>query len=117
MSTLNIYNLPDLLDEFYKTYANDFGIYLNLVHGPIHYNISKFPPDIREKVIARLEQIPKEYENIWWHYLPGIINFIKGGEYKEDVWNKLKATTKKHDNYRKQDFAETFPEFAKIIGI
>jgi MoaA/NifB/PqqE/SkfB family radical SAM enzyme len=116
MSTMNIYNLPELLDEFYKTYANDFGIYINLVHGPIHYNISKFPLDIREKVIERLEQIPKEYENIWWHYLPGIINFIKSGEYEENVWNKFIATTIIHDNYRNQDFKKTFPAFAKIIG-
>ena len=116
ISTMNIYNLPDLLDEFYKTYANDFGIYINLVHGPVHYNISKFPIDIREKVIERLEQIPKEYTHIWSDYLPGIINFIKSGVYEEDVWKKFMSTTIIHDVYRKQDFRKTFPAFAKIIG-
>ena len=40
LSTLNIYYLPEILDEYYANYS-DIGLYLNLVHGPIWYNISK----------------------------------------------------------------------------
>lgn len=116
LSTLNIYDLPVLLDEFYKTYAPDYGIYLNLVHGPIWYNISKLSPEAKEKVLERLESIPKEYEQIWLYYLPGIINFIKNGNFETNVWNDFIEKTKIHDNYRNQNFSETFPEYAKVIG-
>jgi MoaA/NifB/PqqE/SkfB family radical SAM enzyme len=116
LSTLNIYSLPELLDEFYKTYVDDFGIYLNLVHGPIHFNISKIHPDIRLKVIERLESIPKEYQTIWWHYLPGIINFINGGTFDLKIWGQFKNAVSKHDDYRNQNYAEVFPDFAEILG-
>lgn len=117
LSTMSIYNLPNLLDEFYNVYANDFGIYLNLVHGPIHFNISKLPPEVRDIIITRLEQTPKNYEQVWWHYLPGIINFIKNGTYDETVWEAFKTAIKTHDDYRGQSFANTFPDYAKIIGL
>lgn len=116
LSTMSIYNLPDLLEHFYAHYGNDFGIYLNLVHGPIHFNISKLPPDIKKAVVDRLETIP-EVGYVWDHYLPGIINFIKDGNYDESVWEAFKTTIKTHDDYRGQSFAKTFPEYAKIIGI
>lgn len=117
LSTMSIYNLPDLLEHFFKVYGDDFGIYLNLVHGPIHFNISKMPPEIRRVVVERLETIPKDVGHVWYHYLPGIINFINDGQYEESVWEALKTTLKTHDDYRGQSFSATFPEYAKIIGI
>lgn len=117
LSTMNIYNLSTLLDEFYKVYYPDFGIYLNLVHGPIYFNISKMPEDVKGMVIEKLETLSKDYSDIWHHYLPGIINFIKNGDYEEKVWNEFKFKIKTHDIYRKQDFTSTFPEMAKIVGI
>ena len=116
LSTMNIYDLPNILDEFYKVYANDFGIYLNLVHGPIWFNISKLEPAVKEIVLERLEAIPKEYQQVWWHYLPGIINFIKNGEYDESVWKDFKYKLITHDDYRGHNFATYFPEYAKIVG-
>lgn len=114
LSTINIYDLPEILDEYYKNYT-DFGMYLNLVHGPIHYNISKLPMYVRDKVIERLENVPKEYESVWYQ-LPGIINFMKNGTYDEKIWGDFNRLIKKHDDYRKQDFASTFPEYNKVIG-
>ena len=116
LSTLNIYDLPELLDEFYKTYSPDFGIYLNLVHGPIYYNISKLPNNIKTKVIENLENISQEYSDLWYHYLPGIINFIKNGNPDDQVWNLFKSTTILHDDYRNQKFEDIFPEYARIIN-
>ena len=114
LSTINIYDLPEILDEYYKNYT-DFGMYLNLVHGPIHYNISKLPDYVKDKVIERLEKIPTEYENVWYQ-LPGIINFMKNGTYDEKIWEDFSRLIKKHDDYRKQDFSITFPEYSKVIG-
>lgn len=117
LSTLNIYSLPELLDGFYKDFSDDFGIYLNLVHGPRHFNISTMPSNIKKQVVEKLESIPKEYENVWWHYLPGIINFINSGQFDLMTWKNFIDTVSLHDNYRNQQYSQTFPEFAKLIGL
>lgn len=115
LSNMNIYYLPELLDVFFKDFAH-FGIYLNLVHGPKHFNISYMPDDVKEKVIEKLEAVPKEYQ-VWQNYLPGVINFIKTGTHNPLHWNNFKETIKVHDKYREQDFSKTFPEFAAIVGM
>jgi hypothetical protein len=61
-----------------------------------------------------LLSIPDSHQVSW--YLKGIINFLETGTENQDVWNKFIETTKTHDRYRNQNFAEVFPEFAKIIG-
>ena len=113
LSTINIYYLPEIIEEYYKSFQ-DFGIYLNLVHGPIHFNISKLPTDVKQSVIAKLETIPKEYTNVWYQ-LPGIIGFIQNGNYEESVWKTFSSTVLKHDGYRNQDFTKTFKEYNDII--
>jgi MoaA/NifB/PqqE/SkfB family radical SAM enzyme len=114
LSTLNIYYLPEILDEYYTNW-NDFGFYLNLVHGPKHYNISIMPDDVKEKVLEKLETISKTYSQAW-HHLPGIIGFIKNGTFNKAVWDEFKQYVKRHDDYRKQNFYKTFQEYASIVG-
>jgi len=114
ISNMNIFYLPELLDTFYKEF-NHFGIYLNLVHGPKYFNISYMPDDVKEKLIAKLEAIDKDYI-VWQNFLPGVINFIKVGKYDPYHWNKFKEKIKIHDDYRGQNFTKTFPEWAEIIG-
>lgn len=113
LSTINIFTLPETVDEYYKNYS-DFGVYLNLVHGPIHFNISKLPDTLKDSVIEKLKSIPEEYYSIH-QQLPGIIGFIQNGKYDESVWNEFLETIKKHDTYRNQNFFETFNEYAAYI--
>ena len=109
LSSLNIYYLPEVIEEYYKNY-NDFGMYLNLVHGPQHFNVGKMPDSIKEEVISHLETIPKEYEQLWYQ-LPGIIGFIRNGTHNPDLWKTLGHLIVKHDGYREQDFKEIFRDF------
>jgi MoaA/NifB/PqqE/SkfB family radical SAM enzyme len=113
LSTINVYYLPEILDEYHENFQ-DFGCYLNLVHGPIYFNISKLPPAVRTHVIDRLEKISRDYKDVWYH-LPGIIGFIQNGTYEDSVWKKFLSTVVKHDQYRSQDFAKTFKEYNDII--
>ena len=113
LSSINIYNLPEVIEEYYKNYA-DFGIYLNLVHGPIHFNISKLPDNVKTVVIEKLKSIPQQYSSVQYQ-LPGIIGFIQNGTYEESVWNQFLNIIKKHDAYRNQDFFKTFSEYGTYI--
>jgi MoaA/NifB/PqqE/SkfB family radical SAM enzyme len=117
LSTLNISGLPRLLEEHSK-YFKSFGPYLNLVHGPRHYNLTELPEEIKPYVIDLLTNIPKEHTDSYMHeyHIPGIINYIKNGKPNPAEWEKFKQTTKTHDTYRKQNFSDVFPEYAKVIG-
>jgi MoaA/NifB/PqqE/SkfB family radical SAM enzyme len=117
LSSLNIYSLPDILEEHSKNFK-DFGPYLNLVHGPIWYNLNQLPDDVKEKVITRLESIPQSSVDhyMYNYHLPGVVNYIKQGKSNKDNWKQFMEHTKTHDEYRKQSFSEVYPEYAKIIG-
>lgn len=114
LSTLNIFLLPEILTEHQKSFKN-FGCYLNLVHTPKHFNISFIPDIYKPAIVSRLEHaqnlFPKFREDI-----EGIKGFILTG--KEDIaqWDKFLEIVRKHDIYRKQNYAEVFPFFAKLIN-
>ncbi len=113
LSSLNIYNLPETLEEYYSNFK-DFGVYLNLVHGPKYFNIATLHPEVKEKVIEKLKTIPETYTQVW-HQLPGIIGFIQNGTYDKKLWKEFISVVEKHDSYRNQDFYETFRDYGKII--
>lgn len=113
LSTLNIYSLDEILEEYQNSYT-EFGMYLNLVHRPSHFNISNLPTGIKEEVLAKLESIDKKHTQAWTQ-LPGIISFIKNGHPSRDQWKKFKQTVRVHDQYRNQNFYSTFPKFTEVI--
>lgn len=119
LSNLNVYYLPEIVEEYYKNYK-DFGCFLNLVHAPRHFNISIMPEEVKQQVISRLKTIPKPLnseEDSIWRQLPGIIGFIENGTPDTVLWNTFLEEIKIHDEYRKQDYTQVFPEFSKIIGL
>jgi organic radical activating enzyme len=117
LSNLNISGLPRLLEEHYKNFKS-FGPYLNLVHGPIYFNLSKMPDHVKDYVIPLLESIPKEHVDSYMydHHIPGIIQYIKNGTPDIDLWYQFKRKIATHDKYRNQNFSDIFPEYAKVIG-
>jgi len=115
LSTINIFYLKEILDFYYANYAKDFGLYLNLVHGPKHFNISTLPEDIKEFVLNEINSIPENYESAK-HQIPGIAGFIENGVSDIVNWNLFSHHIKKHDEYRKQNFSQTFPEYHKILN-
>ena len=112
LSTLNIYYLDEIIDYFNINFKAKMGLYLNLVHWPDHFNINMMPDNIKKMVIDKLNSIPNEYSN----QLPGIIKFIENGIPDQNKWDNFLNELRLTDNYRNQDYAKTFPEFAKIIG-
>jgi hypothetical protein len=118
LSNLNVYYLPETIESFRKDF-DGFGCFLNLVHSPRHFNIGIMPDDIKQQVIEKLNTIPKPMrseEDSIWRQLPGIIGFIKHGTPDLALWNTFLEELKIHDIYRKEDYSQVFPEFAKIIG-
>ena len=113
LSVINVYDLPNILDEYQKNYS-DVGLYLNLVHDPKYFNISILPSHVKSKVLDKLNSIPKSYRA--WSQLPGIIGFIENGTHDEELWAECLSNIKIQDEYRKENYANVYPEFAEIIG-
>ena len=86
-------------------------MYLNLVHGPVHHNISILPDSVKNIVKDRLESIPKEY-TIAWQHIPGIVSFMNLKNYNQEKLKEFFETTTKSDVHRSQDFYITFKEYA-----
>ena len=102
VSSLNIWYIPEFLEYFKKE-----NLYLNLVHGPPHFNIQNIPEDIKLVIERHLgQQDPRVVE---------ITNFMKGKESNPLEWMKFFPNVKQSDEYRKEDFREFFPEFYKVL--
>lgn len=115
LSTLNIFDTPEVLDFYYNHFASrKVGMYLNLVHGPGHYNISILPTEIKEKITKRLESVPRDRREAWNH-IPGVVNFMNSGSYDNYEFKKFIELTKKSDTYRNQNFLETFKDYGKYF--
>jgi len=114
LSSLNIYDLPDIVAEYEQNF-NEFGIYLNLVHNPNHFNISTMPDTVKKQTAEHLNSRLSNIDSVKYQ-LPGILGFMNNGAYDKTAWNNFKHYVSKHDAYRKQDFYATFEEFGKIVG-
>ena len=88
------------------------------MHGPAYYNLTQLPEELKSYVVSLLENIPREHTDQYMHeyHIPGIINYIKNGTSDPKIWKQFMETTKTHDDYRKQNFADIYPEYAKVIG-
>jgi MoaA/NifB/PqqE/SkfB family radical SAM enzyme len=111
ISAANVYDVPEILDYYYKNY-HSYGVsmYLNLVHGPAHYNIGILPARIKQAVEEKLMAVPTYMIEAWTH-IPGIINFMNQSESNNDEFKKFLEVTRKSDNYRNQSFKDTFSEY------
>ena len=102
VSSLNIWYIPEFVEYF-----KGENMYLNLVHGPPHFNIQNIPEDIKDVIERHLgQEDPRIVE---------IINFMKGKKQHPLEWRKFFPNVKGSDEYRKEDFREFFPEFYKVL--
>lgn len=114
LSITNVYNAAETIDYYYQNFSEKMGMYLNLVHGPEHHNISIMPDNIKQAVKEKLESVPKEYVTAWQH-IPGVIAFMNIRKYNKEIFKNFIATTEQSDRYRSQNFYKTFKEYAKYF--
>ena len=113
LSAINIFNLPEIVEEYDNNYQ-DFGIYLNLVHGPTHFNIGILPDEIKKAITNRLEHRLSARESVKYQ-LPGILGFMNNGSYDEKQFQRFIEYIDKHDEYRSEDFDKTFREYSGLV--
>jgi len=106
ISILNVYYIDELVDVFSQHTQN---MYLNLVFGPEHYCITNIPDNIKHKIKDKLEKTVRNVP------VDNIINFMFSKKCEDKEWQKFLELTKRQDEYRNENFQQTFPEFYDII--
>tara|TARA_B100001109_G_C18824715_1_gene456353 strand:- start:33 stop:1238 length:1206 start_codon:yes stop_codon:yes gene_type:complete len=111
VSILNVWYMKEFLDYFIK-----WDYYLNIVHGPDHYNVKNLPTDIKELITEKYKEFPK---------VDKIIDYMNENKseyprhwYKEEYiefFPELKRNIEGSDNFRGNDYSKTFPEFYEIL--
>ena len=84
-------------------------IFFNHVYFPTYYNIHNIPKPIKKIIDDKL--MSSNYNQ----HFKEIVRYMWLEEDDPVEWQKFLTWTKRHDEYRKQSFSITFPEFSELI--
>ena len=107
VSILNVYYIDEVFREFGHLVDD---IYLNLVSHPSFYCISNIPDNIKNRLENHLLGLPGVTK---WR-VRQLVSYMKAHTYDENMWKMCWERTKLHDNYRKENYKDTFPEFSEM---
>lgn len=107
----NVYYLDELLDW---ADTKGFGsIYFNMLHSPDHMSIQYMTPAAQELVLNKLKTTFWKTQK-YQQEIDNVIKFIQNGEGSDG--KTFLYHMKQTDTYRKQNFMDTHPEIAKVMG-
>jgi sulfatase maturation enzyme AslB (radical SAM superfamily) len=115
VSCLNVWYLPEYLDWLRNEFPG-MKVFLNLLHGPYSLSIRNLPASVKEAVAARLDAIDTagmSFEDKATRTLGNIRNFLMSDP--DLSFDEFFREIRRGDAYRKESFAETFPEFWEMI--
>jgi sulfatase maturation enzyme AslB (radical SAM superfamily) len=115
VGSLNVFYLKELI-EFVRDNL-DLPIVFNMVHYPHHYSIVNLPESVKLVVAEKLRSIDLSTVNMleWSPTIDNLIRFMNDRACNQDELKKFFDTTKLHDEYRKQEFSEIFPELYSLL--
>lgn len=113
VSSFNIFYLPEILRRLNDEFAG-MQVYLNFLHGPYSLSIKNLPNDVKNLIRERLDVVTElntgKGNN---RTVENISNFID----LEPVvdFQEFFVEVRRGDQYRKENFEKTFPEFWEVI--
>lgn len=107
ISILNIFNLPEILQDIETNVTHSFP--MNLCLNPAYYSIRNLPEEVKPIVIKRLE------ESKYAKHFHGVINYMKDNKCDEKKLEEFIIWTVRKDMYRKQKFSDVFPEYYEYM--
>jgi len=108
VSAFNIWDFP----ETYK-YCVSKGVYpfINIVHDS--HSAGFLPRKLKDKIIENL--MSYDFGGTWDHERSVVINYLNTTKYNPILWHLFWKECNKRDAFRKESFAETFPEYFNEI--
>tara|TARA_B110000503_G_scaffold28131_1_gene44922 strand:+ start:5139 stop:6263 length:1125 start_codon:yes stop_codon:yes gene_type:complete len=116
--TTSVFNIMDIseictyyVDNGFIT-TDDLGV--SLLETPYYYSVQTLHPTLKELAKERIEKfmntrnLSSDSKKRFQH----IINYMMEKDAWQDNWQKFKSITTELDNFRNENFKETFPELA-----
>lgn len=110
-SAYNVWYLPEAV-EFAEKHGLDF--YMNPVFNPNVFALQNIPLDIKKVIKDHLTN-SIEVDTQAYHEVMKVTEYLVPSERNEESWNSFLKEIKIRDDYRKESFAETFPEYYQIL--
>lgn len=107
ISNYNIFYLDEITEEIVKNIGTS--VWYNILHAPYDQSIAALDPEIKKILVKKLSPI-QEYQP---EIIP-ILNFIASSPDPEKMRLFMKRN-EEQDEYRKQSFRDTFPEWWEIL--
>jgi MoaA/NifB/PqqE/SkfB family radical SAM enzyme len=105
VTTMNVHHLPELVSNMKQHF--DLTPFLILCRKPYYFSVRNIPNEIAEEIIVRLNSYPG--------YDFGPIARALAEPADLAMWKEFKQWTAMIDQYRKESFSATFPEYAELI--
>jgi endonuclease V-like protein UPF0215 family len=105
VTIMNVYDLPDLIVNIKQQF--NLPVFLILAGHPAYFSIKNIPRKIADAVVKRLETY-----NI--NELAPVIRALNSSDDNE-YWHWFKRVTAMIDQYRNENFKETFKEYSNLI--
>ena len=102
---MNVYYLPELVENLKKKFR--LTPFLIIARLPDHFSIRHIPEPIAQEVAAKL----KAYTD---YDFSSIVKLLEAPA-DPVFWTGFKKWIRIMDEYRKEDFAATFPEYTDLI--
>lgn len=117
VSLFNIYYLDDIFNYFEE---RDWHTHFNLAHTPLHVSIKALPVAVKQIVTDKLlknnsTRFQQEVQSILNYMNEELTEHQLNSEYPNGVWSEVVRSTNELDRLRKENFAETFPEFYTVL--
>lgn len=115
VTSMNIYYFPEYF-EFMNEHFPGLPVFWNLVFQPWELSIQLLPAEVKKVIADRLTHFVKttyKIEERRTKTIENLISYLDGQD--ERAFSNFFAHIDRHDKFRQESFADTFPEFYKII--
>jgi MoaA/NifB/PqqE/SkfB family radical SAM enzyme len=112
VNNLNVYYMTEIMHYFEKQKVQ---YYANYLHFPAYYNIRNMKQELKSKVADKYARTRTGLTTYSLENLKRITTYMENHISTQGPWEEFLNITKAKDDYRKESFADTFPEWSKII--
>lgn len=115
VTSMNIFYFPEYF-EFMNGHFPGLPVFWNLVYNPYQLSIQLFPEEIKTQIAERLKhfvQATYQMEELRTKTIGNLISYLNGKDERD--FNEFFRHITRHDKFRLESFAETFPEFYQLI--
>ncbi|MGE3261034.1 MAG: twitch domain-containing radical SAM protein [Bacteriovoracia bacterium] len=107
ISVFTVFYLPEILSFWHKRGLN---VCLSTVTNPHRFDARVIPPPLKKMILEKYTHYQNELPADLREKMNGVGNFMNSADHS-NLWLKFIESVWFHDDYRKQSFSQTFPEF------